>query len=187
MPNWQLNGRLCDIQDILNFKLDSEILYFSFYFRTYFLGSSHCLACASKNDCILLQAILYAVSSAPLPDADADWLSELYESFAPAPQAAPQAANQLENYAYQSGYHGVPYKTCVLDGTYLAWHNGEPIEEEVRQTEAGDPSWCAAKCDANSKCDAWTLNKRNGWCALKRGDQVKGQKNEGFVSGTKTC
>merc|ERR1712223_923620 len=76
---------------------------------------------------------------------------------------------------------------CLLDDTYLAWHNGEPLEEETREKEAGDPSWCVAKCNANPECEAWTLNKQNGWCALKRIDQIKMQEKKNFVSGRKNC
>ena len=73
--------------------------------------------------------------------------------------------------------------SCVKEGTYLAWYNGEPIEQENNITQ----SLCEEKCDRNPDCDAWTLNTRNGWCALKRWDQVKEEENEGFVSGFKHC
>ena len=76
---------------------------------------------------------------------------------------------------------------CILEDTYLAWHNGEPIETETRQSEKGDHSWCEAKCSRNPECGAWTLNKNNGWCALKRKDQVKKQGKKNFVSGIKNC
>lgn len=75
--------------------------------------------------------------------------------------------------------------SCIEENTYLSWYNGEPIEVDVR--EGGDAAWCAAKCRANPSCDAWTLNTSNGWCALKRQDQVKKQQRPGFVSGFKTC
>ena len=77
--------------------------------------------------------------------------------------------------------------SCILEDTILAYHNGEPIDEETRQDEAGDHRWCEAKCDANSECGGWTLNKSNGWCALKRTDQIKEQENKNYVSGTKNC
>ena len=77
--------------------------------------------------------------------------------------------------------------SCILEDTYLAWHNGEPIDEESRQSEAGDHKWCEAKCDANPECGGWTLNKSNGWCALKRTNQIKKQKKKNFVSGIKNC
>jgi len=77
--------------------------------------------------------------------------------------------------------------SCILDDTYFAWYNGEPIDEESRQDEAGDHWWCEAKCNANPECGGWTLNKSNGWCALKRTDQIKKQKNKNYVSGTKNC
>jgi len=73
----------------------------------------------------------------------------------------------------------------LLENTYLAWHNGEPIEEEQR--EAGDHKWCENKCKANPECGGWTLNKNNGWCALKRSDQIKKQEKENFISGIKVC
>jgi len=76
---------------------------------------------------------------------------------------------------------------CILEDTYLAWHNGEPIETETRQSEGGVHSWCEAKCSRNPECGAWTLNKNNGWCALKRKDQVKKQGKKNFVSGIKTA
>ena len=75
--------------------------------------------------------------------------------------------------------------SCLLENTYLAWHNGEPLEEEQR--EAGDHSWCEAKCKANPECGGWTFNKNNGWCALKRSDQIKKEKKENFISGIKKC
>jgi len=78
-------------------------------------------------------------------------------------------------------------KDCILEDTYLAWYNGEPIEDEVRGAQANDHSWCEEKCDANPECGAWTLNKNNGWCALKRRDQVKKQERDNFVSGIKNC
>merc|ERR1711962_275605 len=70
---------------------------------------------------------------------------------------------------------------CILEDTYFAWYNGEPIATESRQDEAGDHRWC----DANSECGGWTLNKSNGWCALKRSDQIKKQGKKNFVSGIK--
>ena len=73
--------------------------------------------------------------------------------------------------------------SCVKEGNYLAWYNGEPIEHANNITQ----SLCEEKCDRNPDCDAWTLNTRNGWCALKRWDQVKEEENEGFVSGYKHC
>ena len=76
---------------------------------------------------------------------------------------------------------------CIFEDTYLAWHNGEPIETETRQSEGGVHSWCEAKCSRNPECGAWTLNKNNGWCALKRKDQVKKQGKKNFVSGIKNC
>ena len=78
-------------------------------------------------------------------------------------------------------------KSCILEDTILAWYNGEPIAEESRQDEAGDHKWCEAKCDANPECGGWTLNKSNGWCALKRTDQIKKQGKKNFVSGMKNC
>jgi len=78
-------------------------------------------------------------------------------------------------------------KNCILENTYLAWSNGEPIDEETRQSEARDHKWCEAKCNANPECGGWTLNKNNGWCALKRTDQIKKQEKDNFVSGIKDC
>eukprot|EP00092_Neocalanus_flemingeri_P009028 GFUD01009714.1.p1 GENE.GFUD01009714.1~~GFUD01009714.1.p1 ORF type:complete len:399 (+),score=86.53 GFUD01009714.1:162-1358(+) len=75
--------------------------------------------------------------------------------------------------------------SCSKEGIYLTWFNGEPIEEETRS--GGTQSWCAEKCNRNAACDAWTLNTNNGWCGLKRSNQVKEQKNKGFVSGYKNC
>ena len=71
----------------------------------------------------------------------------------------------------------------MKEGTYLAWYNGEPIEQENNISQ----SLCEEKCDRNPDCDAWTLNTRNGWCALKRLDQVKEEENEGFLSVYKHC
>ena len=85
--------------------------------------------------------------------------------------------------AYVPPPAGLP---CVLFDTYMTWHNGEPIEEEVRSEEGRDYTWCQEKCELNPACDAWTLNTLNGWCGLKRKDQVKlkkGKKN--FISGRK--
>ena len=77
--------------------------------------------------------------------------------------------------------HSATSGDCVEEGVYLAWHNGEPIEQE---TKAGaDAAWCRRKCAANRKCAGWTLNTRNGWCALKAEGQIKRQANAGFVSG----
>jgi len=74
-------------------------------------------------------------------------------------------------------------KECVKDGVYLTWFNGEPIAEMQNST----PTKCQNKCRDNPDCDAWTINTRNGWCALKREDQVKEKQNAGFVSGFKNC
>ena len=73
----------------------------------------------------------------------------------------------------------------LLENTFLAWHNGEPLEEEQR--EAGDHSWCEAKCKANPECGGWTFNKNNGWCALKRSDRIKKEEKKNFISGIKKC
>ena len=90
-----------------------------------------------------------------------------------------------------SSYEWLPYwkdgNSCILEDTYLAWYNGEPIATETRQSEARDHKWCEAKCDANPECGGWTLNKSNGWCALKRTDQIKKQGKKNFVSGIKNC
>ena len=72
---------------------------------------------------------------------------------------------------------------CVKEDTYLSWFNGEPIAQENGSTQA----MCEEKCKSNPNCDAWTLNTNNGWCALKRKDQVKEELQKGFVSGYKIC
>ena len=72
---------------------------------------------------------------------------------------------------------------CTKEGIYLAWFNGEPIDQENESSQ----SVCKEKCQTNPDCDAWTLNTNNGWCALKRKDQVKEMKQEGFISGYKIC
>ena len=71
----------------------------------------------------------------------------------------------------------------MLPGVYLTWHNGDPVKEvtDVSQAE------CEQLCRMTEECDAWTLNTRNNWCALKRGDQVKEKKQQGFVSGKINC
>ena len=74
-------------------------------------------------------------------------------------------------------------KDCVKEGVYLVWFNGEPIAEMQNST----PTKCQNKCRDNPNCDAWTINTNNGWCALKREDQIKEKKNAGFVSGFKNC
>ena len=73
----------------------------------------------------------------------------------------------------------------LLENTYLAWNNGKPIEREQRDAE--DHKWCEAKCKANPECGGWTFSKNNGWCALKRSDQIKKEKKENFISGIKNC
>jgi len=73
-------------------------------------------------------------------------------------------------------------QACVKEGVYLPWFNGE-----LSRYSGATAAWCEGKCEANSACDAWTFNTRNGWCALKRADQVKETENAGFVSGYKDC
>ena len=69
------------------------------------------------------------------------------------------------------------------EGIYLTWFNGEPIDQDNESSQ----SVCEEKCQTNPDCDAWTLNTKNGWCALKRKDQVKEMKQEGFISGYNIC
>ena len=96
-------------------------------------------------------------------------------------------SRDLGNHVYEWDLVRNDSKNCIFEDTILAWNNGEPIAEESRQDEAGDHKWCEAKCDANSECGGWTLNKSNGWCALKRTDQIKKQGKKNFVSGIKNC
>jgi len=96
-------------------------------------------------------------------------------------------SRDLGNYVYEWDLVMNDSKNCIFEDTILAWYNGEPIATESRQDEAGDHRWCKAKCDANSECGGWTLNKSNGWCALKRTDQIKEQEKKNFVSGMKKC
>lgn len=104
----------------------------------------------------------------------------------------PDISSMLENH-FTTWSNGQPIKEeliedktyCNEENTYLSWFNGEPIAEEVKK--GGDDGWCAAKCRSNPSCDAWTLNTSNGWCALKRQDQVKRQRKPGFVSGFNIC
>ena len=96
-------------------------------------------------------------------------------------------SRDLGNYVYEWDLVMNDSKNCIFEDTYLAWNDGEPIATESRQDEAGDHKWCEAKCDANSECGGWTLNKSNGWCALKRSDQIKKQGKKNFVSGIKNC
>ena len=93
-----------------------------------------------------------------------------------------------EAYAYvpDNGDTPVPGEPCLLPGVYLTWHNGDPVKEvtDVSQAE------CEEICRETEECDAWTdwtLNTRNNWCALKRGDQVKEKKQQGFVAGKINC
>merc|ERR1712241_977498 len=71
--------------------------------------------------------------------------------------------------------------SCILEETYLAWFNGEPLEEETRN--GGTADWCQQKCRNNPTCAGWTLNTGNGWCALKAENQIKRTDNQGFMSG----
>jgi len=68
---------------------------------------------------------------------------------------------------------------CDLPGVYLTWHNGEPIEQ-FNNVGAGE---CKARCQENPNCAGWTLNTNNGWCGLKRDNQIKVEDNSGFKSG----
>ena len=68
---------------------------------------------------------------------------------------------------------------CALHGTYLSWHNGEPIGKRFDVESAAE---CEAACKGTPGCAAWTLNTRNGWCAFKSKEQIRPETNEGFES-----
>merc|ERR1712212_867640 len=99
------------------------------------------------------------------------------------------SSNSVCNYAtgeWESAYTYTAYRgggayeePCVLPGVYLTWYNGDPIKEVTGVSQAE----CEELCRETEECDAWTLNTRNSWCALKREDQVKTKEQEGFVSG----
>ena len=94
------------------------------------------------------------------------------------------ATGEWETYSTAAFYNAAALvEPCVLPGVYLTWHNGDPVKEvtNVSQEE------CEKLCLETEECDAWTLNTRNNWCALKRGDQVKEKKQQGFVSGKINC
>jgi len=68
---------------------------------------------------------------------------------------------------------------CALHNTYLTWHNGEPIGERLDVNSVAE---CEEACKGTPDCAAWTLNTRNGWCALKSKEQIKPETKEGFES-----
>ena len=84
---------------------------------------------------------------------------------------------------YTKPYFEGAGQPCVLPGVYLAWYNGEAIQEALGMTKAE----CEDQCRQRVECVAWTLNTNNGWCALKRGNQIKQQEREAFISGFKYC
>jgi len=109
------------------------------------------------------------IVDASIPGPDCKSRPDISSMFAPQPPYYPPRAPPAEG--------------CVREGVYLAWFKGEPLAEHLNSDEAR----CGELCRENHRCHAWTLNTNNGWCALKRKDQVKEQTQQGFVSGYKTC
>ena len=84
--------------------------------------------------------------------------------------------------------HHWPGETSTGAGcnTYLAWDGPNLAEHTVAEGGEGSDE-CAGKCRANKDCAAWTVNKCNGWCALKVDKpEYNEQENKNFISGRRT-
>ena len=72
-----------------------------------------------------------------------------------------------------------------MTDTYLAWHKADHFAEHFVVEGPEGPNLCHQKCIEDNKCDAWTLNTKNGRCGLKKKGTVKVVSARDFVSGSK--
>ena len=96
--------------------------------------------------------------------------------------------NRMRRMVKRHDSHHWPGETSTGAGcnTYLAWDGPNLAEHTVAEGGEGSDE-CAGKCRANKDCAAWTVNKCNGWCALKVDKpEYNEQENKNFISGRRT-